>query len=57
MLKIVGIVYLILGFIYAVYIAKQGTDRWYMFPFNVVFGPLVVVYIVYITITGKKILR
>ena len=54
-LKIFLIIYLILGFIYAAYILIKGTDKWFWFPINVVLGPLMVIYIFYISVTGKKL--
>ncbi len=54
-LKIFLTIYLILGFIYASYILIKGTDRWFWFPINIVLGPLMVIYIFYISATGKKL--
>jgi len=54
-LKIFLIIYLILGFIYAFYIAIKGTDKWVWFPVNIIFGPVTVLYLIYITIRGKKL--
>lgn len=39
-LMIVAIVYLIVGFIYAVYILLFAGDVWYWFPVNLVLGPI-----------------
>ncbi len=54
-LKIFLLIYLILGFIYAVYIAIKKTDRWFWFPVNCIFGPITVVFLIYVTIKGKKL--
>ncbi len=54
-LKVVFTVYLILGFIYAVFVATKKVDAWYWFPDNWVLGPLTVVYIFYLTLRGKKL--
>ena len=54
-LKIVLVIYLIFGFIYAVYIFIKEVDKWYWFPLNTLLGPLITIYIVYISVTGKKL--
>jgi hypothetical protein len=54
-LLILGIGYLILGFVYAVYILFVGIDPFYVFPINVIGGPIMIVYIVIKTAQGKKI--
>ncbi|MFA5776571.1 MAG: hypothetical protein WC988_03405 [Patescibacteria group bacterium] len=47
-------VYLIIGFIYALWIFFFGYDRWYWFPINWLLGPPVMVMMAYFVITGKK---
>ena len=54
-LNIIGILYLILGFVYAVYILLWGADPWYFFPINVLGGPIMVVYIIYLTRKDKRL--
>lgn len=54
-LKLLLIIYLILGFIYAVYIATKKVDAWYWFPVNWVLGPLTVVYLFFTIVRGKKL--
>lgn len=46
-LKTIGTIYLIGGFIYAFLIMMAGSDRWYHFPINVLGGPIVLGYMVY----------
>lgn len=53
--KTIATIYLILGFIYAVFIATKKIDAWYWFPVNWVLGPLTVVYIFYLTVRGKRL--
>ncbi|EKE00446.1 MAG: hypothetical protein ACD_22C00022G0004 [uncultured bacterium] len=48
-------IYLALGFVYALYILLFGYDRWFAFPINMLLGPVFIVYIIYITKTGKKL--
>lgn len=52
--KVGLIIYLILGFIYAIFISTKKVDDWYWFPVNWILGPLTVVYLIYITARGKK---
>jgi len=55
-LKILGLLYLILGFVYALYVhAIKSETRWWLFPVNVIGGPLMVIYIVILSIRNKKI--
>jgi hypothetical protein len=54
-LKFFIFVYLLLGFIYAVYVAIKKTDKWYWFPANWLFGPITVLYLFYITMKGKDL--
>lgn len=49
------LIYLVIGFVYAVFIATKKIDKWYWFPINWVSGPIVVLYLVYITARGKKL--
>ena len=42
-LEIIGWLYLIIGFIYATYILLFAWDAWYLFPINVIFGPITLV--------------
>jgi fumarate reductase subunit C len=37
-------IYLIIGFLYATYILFFGGDRWYLYPINFIFGPIVLIY-------------
>jgi hypothetical protein len=53
-LMIIGAIYLGLGFLYALYILLFAGDRWYLFPINMLGGPITVVYIVVITLKGKR---
>lgn len=53
-LKIFLFLYLITGAIYATYIAIKGTDEWYWFPVNLLFGPITAVYVLITTIKGKR---
>jgi hypothetical protein len=55
-LKIIIAVYLLAGFVYAVYVQLIGSERkWWLFPINVVGGPMMVVYIIILTLRGKRI--
>jgi hypothetical protein len=47
-------IYLVIGFIYALWIFLFGYDRWYVFPINWLLGPPVLVMMAYFVITGKK---
>jgi hypothetical protein len=38
-------VYLVAGFVYAVYVHKNGKEKWYMFPVNVIGGPVMFLYL------------
>ncbi|MBW6441719.1 hypothetical protein K0B04_02305 [Patescibacteria group bacterium] len=53
-LKIFLFIYLFLGAVYATYIAIRGTNEWYWFPINLLFGPITAVYVIYTTYKGKK---
>lgn len=54
-LKTLAVVYLILGFIYAVVVLFKGTDEWYWFPINWILGPITVLYILYVVVKGKRL--
>jgi len=54
-LKLFLIIYLIVGFIYAVFIAIKGTDEWYWFPVNWLFGPITIVYLLIVIVKGKRL--
>lgn len=41
---IFGLIYLVIGFIYAFYILISEIDPWYLFPINMIGGPVVLVY-------------
>ncbi|EKD96094.1 MAG: hypothetical protein ACD_24C00190G0003 [uncultured bacterium] len=49
------ILYLLFGFLYALYILLFAGDAWYWFPINMVGGPIVVIIITIKTLRGKKI--
>lgn len=53
--KVLITIYLILGLIYAVFIATKKVDEWYWFPVNLILGPLTVLYLTYITLRGKRL--
>lgn len=53
--KVLITIYLILGLIYAVFIATKKVDEWYWFPVNLILGPLTVLYLAYITLRGKRL--
>ena len=38
-------IYLLIGFIYAVNVLINGRDPWYVFPINMLGGPLVIIQI------------
>jgi hypothetical protein len=48
-------IYLIAGFLHAAYLFIGGYSPWYQFPFNVVAGPPVLVYILISMLKGKRI--
>ena len=54
-LKLFLIIYLIVGFIYAVFIAIKGTDEWYWFPVNWLLGPITIVYLLIVIVKGKRL--
>jgi len=53
--KVVVTIYLILGLIYAVFIAIKKADEWYWFPINWLLGPLTVLYLFYVILMGKRL--
>lgn len=48
-------IYLILGFIYALYIFLFASDGLLAFPINMLAGPVVVLYVTYKTLRGHRI--
>ncbi|HSX39834.1 MAG TPA: hypothetical protein VLI92_04580 [Candidatus Saccharimonadales bacterium] len=54
-LIIILAIYLLLGFVYAVYILLFGYDGWLAFPINMLFGPVFLVYLFYLTKKNKKL--
>lgn len=46
-------IYLGIGLIYGLYILVNGLDRWYVFPINVLGGPIALIYIVYLAFANK----
>jgi hypothetical protein len=55
-LKIIAAMYLLAGFIYAIYVHLIGSERrWWLFPINVIGGPIMVIYIVILSIRGKRL--
>jgi len=47
--------YLIIGFVYAAYILIKGKAPWYYFLVNWIGGPIMILYVIYITQTGKNL--
>jgi len=47
-------IYLFFGLIYGIYVTGWGGGRWYMFPVNVLGGPVVALIILYKVFTKKK---
>jgi len=54
-LKIFLVLYLAVGFAYAVYIGIKGSDKVWWFPVNMLLGPILVVYIIITSLRGKKL--
>jgi len=52
---IVGIVYLVIGFLHAAYLFVGGYSPWYMFLFDTVLGPPVLIYILIGVLKGKRL--
>ena len=54
-LKVLGIIYLAIGFVYGIFTLIWGDDPWYSFPINVLGGPIAIFYNIYITLkTGGR---
>ena len=49
--------YLGFGFIYAIYLYIATVEEWYKIPINILFGPIVFVYLAVITALGWKVPR
>ena len=47
--------YLATGVAYAVYVYLYAKEAWYRFPINILFGPLVAIYLIYKTSRNEKI--
>ena len=54
LLYILGFIYLTVGLIYAFNVLLKGSDPWYLFPINMLGGPVVIVQIYFITKKGKR---
>jgi len=52
--SILLIVYLTIGFVYALWVLLFGYDRWYWFPINWVLGVPAILMMIYFVVTGKK---
>jgi len=48
-------VYLLVGFIYALYLFAIGSSKLSEFPINMLGGPIIIPYIIYITRKGKDL--
>lgn len=55
LLLILGAIYLVIGFLYALYILLFAGDEWYWFPINILGGPITLVIIIYKTFQGKRL--
>ena len=55
LIELLTIIYLIIGLSYSVYILLNGYDRWYWAPINILLGPLIIVYSLYVIIRNKVI--
>ena len=53
-LTLLAILYLLIGFLYAVYLLFIGAGGLLDFPINVIGGPIVLTFIVYKTLTGQR---
>lgn len=53
-LAFLAFVYLILGFVYAVTVHKNGAEPWYVFPINVIGGPIVFIRLYKVTKEGRR---
>jgi hypothetical protein len=56
-LRIILYVYLGFGLLYGIYLLLFGDDKWYMFPINVLGGPVVFVYLLIISAFTNKELK
>ena len=55
-LKIIGVLYLITGVVYSVYVHAIGSERkWWLFPINVIGGPIMVVYLIILSVRRKRL--
>jgi hypothetical protein len=54
-LSVLGIAYLVVGTIYALYILFFAGDAWYWLPVNILGGPIMLIYIFIKTLRGEKI--
>ncbi|MFC1625006.1 hypothetical protein ACFL15_01415 [Patescibacteria group bacterium] len=52
-LKIFIILYLIAGFIYALYLLVIKSSEWYWLPINIIGGPIIILYTLYFVIRKK----
>jgi len=55
LLKLFTQIYLAIGLSYSIYILFKGYNKWYWFPFNVVLGPFIIGYSLYVIIKNKVI--
>ncbi len=44
LLKILGIIYILIGVVYASYLLVKGIDPWYAFPINVIGFPFALIH-------------
>jgi len=51
---ILGVIYALAGFVYALYILLNGIDPWYVFPINFIGGPIVLLRNYYVFIIKKR---
>ena len=54
-LYILGTVYAIVGFVYALYILFNGIDAWYWFTINFALGPVTLLYNYYKFVIKRKL--
>jgi len=54
-LEFLGIIYLVFGLFYALFILFRGADKWYVFPINALGGPVMLVYIVVTVLRGRRL--
>lgn len=55
LLKLFTQIYLAVGLSYSIYILLKGYNKWYWAPINVVLGPLIIAYSLYVIIKNKVI--